>query len=127
MKTLIFANNYNNVIFDKETQEVSVLEKIRMCIDYTYVAPEDMHIVHKYGDKERELDVKKGDIIVTFYGNDCKYNIIAFSNAEWLENAEAIKEAEQREKEAWAKEKKCKPCDECCGNCCDSEPTDSVG
>lgn len=111
MKTLIFANNYNNVIFDKETQEVSVLEKVRLCIDCIYVAPDDMHIVHKYGDKKRELDVKKGDIIATFYSNDCKHNIIAFSNAEWLENAEAIKEAEQREKEAWAKENKCKCCD----------------
>ena len=118
------------IIVDTETAEVNAINRSVRGIDDIYVIPEDAHIEWTsklFPDKTIEADVKKDDILVTFYDRDLGADFVIVRSKDWLKALNNAKEADQKRKEEWAakqKENKSKSlvCDDaCCGDaCCES-------
>ena len=118
------------IVVDTETAEVNAINRSARAIDDIYVIPEDAHIewTSKLSpDKIIETDVKKDDILVTFYDRDLGVDFVVVQSKDWLKALNNAKEADQKRKEEWAakqKENKHKNlvCDDaCCGDaCCES-------
>lgn len=101
MKTLYISRG-SNIIIDTENNTANRTEACRQGIDNLFLAEEPMHVVYGYGEFQKECDVEKGDIIVTFYNDSFKNRMIIVKNEEWVENLVEAKKAEQEEKERWA-------------------------
>jgi hypothetical protein len=121
MKTLYLTGNSANIWVDAENGETGSLDQIdRYDIRNTYLIEEPMHVVYQCGETREELDVKKGDILCTFYARDAfKNKLGVIKSKEWKANVEAYRKAEQKAKEEWAKkhaedELTAIPC---CGDC----------
>lgn len=116
MKTLYLTRG-SNIVVDTENNTANRLSSERQGIDYIYLADEPMHVVFGFEDEHEEVDVEKGDIIVTFYSDVFKKQMIVVKNEDWLNNLTEYRKQEQEEKERWAKSKKicedCPKCDEC--------------
>lgn len=118
------------IVVDTETAEVNAINRSARAIDDIYIIPEDAHIewTSKLSpDKIIETDVKKDDILVTFYDRDLGVDFVVVQSKDWLKALNNAKEADQKRKEEWAaKQKENKPkslvCDDaCCGDaCCES-------
>ena len=118
------------IVVDTDTAEVNAINRSARGIDDIYVIPEDAHIewTSKLSpDKIIETDVKKDDILVTFYDRDLGVDFVVVKSEDWLKALNNAKEADQKRKEEWAaKQKENKPnslvCDDaCCGDaCCES-------
>lgn len=69
-----------------------------------------------------EADVKKNDILVTFYDRDLGTDFVIVQSEDWLKALNNAKEADQKRKEEWAaKQKENKPMTLDCGDaCCES-------
>lgn len=127
MKTLYLTGGSSaNIWVDAENGEAGRLDQVdRYDIRATYLIEEPMHVVYQSGETREEMDVKKGDILCTFYTRDAfKNNIGIIKSKEWKANIEAYRKAEQKAKEEWAKkhaEEECPtaPCCEDCDNCAD--------
>lgn len=122
MKTLYLTGGSSaNIWVDTENDETGRLDQVdRYDIRATYLIEEPMHVVYQSGEKREEMDVKKGDILCTFYSRDAfKNNIGIIKSKEWKANVEAYRKAEQKAKEEWAKkhaEEGC-PTAPCCEDC----------
>ena len=113
------------IIVDVEAAEVNAIERSTRGIDDVYVVPEDAHIewTSKISpDKIIEADVKKNDILVTFYDRDLGTDFVIVQSEDWLKALNNAKEADQKRKEEWAaKQKERGSMDLACGNaCCES-------
>lgn len=118
------------IVVDTDTAEVNAINRSARGIDDIYVIPEDAHIewTSKLSpDKIIETDVKKDDILVTFYDRDLGVDFVVVKSEDWLNAIDNAKAADQKRKEEWAaKQKENKPnslvCDDaCCGDaCCES-------
>ena len=118
------------IVVDTDTAEVNAINRSARGIDDIYVIPEDAHIewTSKLSpDKIIETDVKKDDILVTFYDRDLGVDFVVVQSEDWLKAIDNAKAADQKRKEEWAaKQKENKPnslvCDDaCCGDdCCES-------
>lgn len=112
------------IIIDTDTAEVKAINRSTRGIDDIYVIPEDAHIEweSKLFDKKIETDVKKSDILVTFYDRDLGADFVIIKSEDWLKALNNAKDAEQKRKEEWAaKQKENKPIDPVCGDaCCES-------
>lgn len=112
------------IIIDTDTAEVKAINRSARGIDDIYVIPEDAHIEweSKLFDKTIETDVKKSDILVTFYDRDLGADFVIIKSEDWLKALNNAKDAEQKRKEEWAaKQKENKPIDPVCGDaCCES-------
>ena len=112
------------IIVDTDTAEVKAINRSTRGIDDIYVIPEDAHIEweSKLFDKTIEADVKKSDILVTFYDRDLGADFVIIKSEDWLKALNNAKDAEQKRKEEWAaKQKENKPIDPVCGDaCCES-------
>ena len=118
------------IVVDTDTAEVNAINRSARGIDDIYVIPEDAHIewTSKLSpDKIIETDVKKDDILVTFYDRDLGVDFVVVKSEHWLNAIDNAKAADQKRKEEWAaKQKENKPnslvCDDaCCGDaCCES-------
>ena len=118
------------IVVDTDTAEVNAINRSVRGIDDIYVIPEDAHIewTSKLSpDKIIETDVKKDDILVTFYDRDLGVDFVVVKSEDWLNAIDNAKAADQKRKEEWAaKQKENKPnslvCDDaCCGDaCCES-------
>lgn len=112
------------IIIDTDTAEVKAINRSIRGIDDIYVIPEDAHIEweSKLFDKTIETDVKKSDILVTFYDRDLGADFVIIKSEDWLKALNNAKNAEQKRKEEWAaKQKENKPIDPVCGDaCCES-------
>ena len=116
------------IVVDVETAEVKAIERSARGIDDVYVVPEDAHIEWTsklFPDKTVEADVKKDDILITFYDRDLGADFVIVKSEDWLKALNNAKAAEQKRKEEWAaKQKENKPrdldCDECGDSCCES-------
>jgi len=102
MKTLYITLG-NNIVVDTENNTVDKLNTQRQGIDYMYTVDEPMHVVYGSGDIHEELDVEKGDILITFYEQDFKHKMIVVKNDKWSENIAEYNKKCQEEKERWAK------------------------
>ena len=118
------------IVVDTDTAEVKAINRSARGIDDIYVIPEDAHIEWTskfFPDKIIEEDVKKDDILVTFYDRDLGTDFVIVKSEDWLKALNNAKDADQKRKEEWAaKQKENKPnslvCDDaCCGDaCCES-------
>lgn len=119
MKTILIRQYRTPVTIDFENKTCDYNNREIREIDDVIYATEDSHV--KYitnNDEVFETDVKKGDIIITFYNSDFPHKCIVINSPEWAENIDAYKKAEQARKEKWAKDK---------GGVPESEPCESAG
>lgn len=113
------------IIVDTDTAEVKAINRSARGIDDIYVIPEDAHIEWEskfLPDKIIEVDVKKNDILVTFYDKDLGTDFVIIKSEDWLKYLNNAKEADQKRKEEWAaKQKENKSMALDCGDaCCES-------
>lgn len=117
------------VIIDTETSNAKVIDRSTRGIDEIYVVPEDAHLewtsaLHPHN--VTEVDVKKDDIIVTFYNKDLGADFIIVNSEDWLKALDNAKAADQKRKEEWAAKQKesahvnaaCEDCGDYCGDNC---------
>lgn len=117
------------VIIDTETFNAKVIDRSTRGIDEIYVVPEDAHLEWTsafYPYNVTEVDVKKDDIIVTFYNKDLGADFIIVNSEDWLKALDNAKAADQKRKEEWAAKQKesahvnaaCEDCGDYCGDNC---------
>ena len=115
------------IVVDTETAFVTSIDRSTRGIDDVYVIPEDAHIEWRsrmFSDKTIEADVKKDDILVTFYDKDLGTDFVIIKSIDWLNALNNAADADQKRKEEWAakqKENKSKSlvCENtCCGDAC---------
>lgn len=116
------------IIVDTDTAEVQVINRSARGIDDVYVIPEDANVEwtsKPSPDKVIEADVKKNDILVTFYDRDLGTDFVIIKSEDWLKALNNAKEADQKRKEEWAAKQKesahvnvaCEDCGDNCGPC----------
>ena len=108
-----------------ETAFVTSIDRSARGIDDVYVIPEDAHIEWRsrmFPDKTIEVDVKKDDILVTFYDKDLGTDFVIIKSTDWLNALNNAADADQKRKEEWAaKQKERGSMDLDCGDaCCES-------
>ena len=115
------------IIVDTDTAEVKAISRSARGIDDIYVIPEDANVewTSKFlNDKTFCADVKKDDILITFYDRDLGTDFVIIKSKDWLKALNNAKEADQKRKEEWAaKQKESKSMaldcgDACCGDAC---------
>ncbi len=110
------------IVVDTDTAEVKAINRSTRGIDDVYVIPEDAHIEWRsrmFPDKTIETDVKKDDILVTFYNNDLGTDFVIIKSTDWLNALNNAADVNQKRKEEWAakqKENKSEAID--CGDAC---------
>ena len=113
------------IVVDTETAFVTSIDRSTRGIDDVYVIPEDAHIEWRsrmFPDKTIEADVKKDDILVTFYDKDLGTDFVIIKSIDWLNALNNAADADQKRKEEWAaKQKENKSMALDCGDaCCES-------
>lgn len=113
------------IIVDTDTAEVQAINRSARGIDDVYVIPEDANVewTSKFSpNKTICADVKKDDILITFYDRDLGTDFVIVQSEDWLKALNNAKEADQKRKEEWAaKQKERGSMDLDCGNaCCES-------
>ena len=109
------------IVVDTDTAEVNAINRSAQGIDDIYVIPEDAHIewTSKLSpDKIIETDVKKDDILVTFYDRDLGVDFVVVKSEDWLNAIDNAKAADQKRKEEWAAKQKDRGSVEPCGDAC---------
>ena len=97
------------IIVDTDTAEVKAINRSARGIDDVYVIPEDANIewTSKFlNDKTFCADVKKDDILITFYDRDLGTDFVIIKSEDWLKALNNAKEADQKRKEEWAAKQK---------------------
>ena len=113
------------IIVDTDTAEVYAINRSARGIDDVYIIPEDANFEwtsKMFPDKTICEDVKKDDILITFYDRDLGTDFVIIKSEDWLNALNNAKEADQKRKEEWAaKQKGNKPESLDCGDaCCES-------
>lgn len=113
------------IVVDTDTAEVKVINRSARGIDDIYIIPEDAHIEWEskiFPDKLIEMDVKKNDILVTFYDKDLGTDFVIVKSEDWLKALNNAANLEKKRKEEWAaKQKERGSMDLTCGDaCCES-------
>ena len=110
------------IMVDTETAFVTSIDRSTRGIDDVYVIPEDAHIEWRsrmFPDKTIEADVKKDDILVTFYDKDLGTDFVIIKSVDWLNALNNAADADQKRKEEWAaKQKENKSKSLVCENTC---------
>lgn len=104
MKTLYLTSN-SNIVINTEDNSADKIDCERESISRIYMASEPMHVIFGEGEFKKEFDVKKDDIIITFYscGTDWPHRVVVAKSKDWIANFKANHKAEQKAKEEWAK------------------------
>lgn len=110
------------IIVDTDTAEVQVINRSARGIDDVYVIPEDANVewTSKFSpNKTICADVKKDDILITFYDRDLGTDFVIIKSEDWLKALDNAKAADQKRKEEWAvKQKENKSMALACGDDC---------
>ena len=110
------------IIVDTDTTEVQAINRSARGIDDVYVIPEDAHVEWTsklFPDKTICTDVKKDDILITFYDRDLGTDFVVIKSEDWLKALNNAKKADQKRKEEWAaKQKENKSMALACGGDC---------
>ena len=110
------------IIVDIDAAEVQAIDRSARCIDDVYVIPEDAHVEWTsklFPDKTICTDVKKDDILITFYDRDLGTDFVVIKSEDWLKALNNAKKADQKRKEEWAaKQKENKSMALACGGDC---------
>lgn len=110
------------IIIDTDTAEVQAINRSVRGIDDVYVIPEDANVEWTsrfFPNKTICADVKKDDILITFYDSDLGTDFVIIKSEDWLKAINNAKEAYQKRKEEWAaKQKENKSMALACGDDC---------
>lgn len=110
------------IIVDTDTTEVKAIDRSARGIDDVYVIPEDANVewTSKFSpNKTICVDVKKDDILITFYDKDLGADFVIIKSEDWLKALNNAKAAEQKRKEEWAaKQKESAHVNTVCGDAC---------
>lgn len=110
------------IVVDTDTTEVQAIERSTRGIDDVYVIPEDAHVEWTsklFPNKAISADVKKDDILITFYDRDLGADFVIVKSEDWLKALNNAKAADQKRKEEWAaKQKENKSMELACGDDC---------
>lgn len=110
------------IIVDTDTAEVQAINRSARGIDDVYVIPEDANVEWTskfFSNKTICADVKKDDILITFYDSDLGTDFVIIKSEDWLKAINNAKEADQKRKEEWAaKQKENKSMTLACGDDC---------
>lgn len=110
------------IIVDTDTAEVQAINRSARGIDDIYVIPEDANVEWTskfFPNKTICADVKKDDILITFYDKDLGTDFVIIKSADWLNALNNAADADQKRKEEWAaKQKENKSKDLVCGDYC---------
>jgi hypothetical protein len=124
MKNLYLTNSGSNIWVDPETEAVGTLNDAdRYDISNIYYIDEPMRVLYKDSEVQEEIEVKKGDILLTFYSrNGFTKRLGVVKSKQWKDNILGAIKLEQEQKEKWAAEKakkeECENTSEsCCGDC----------
>lgn len=93
------------IIVDTDTAEVQAINRSARGIDDVYIIPEDANIEWTskfFHNKTICTDVKKDDILITFYDRDLGTDFVVIKSEDWLKALNSAKEADQKRKEEWA-------------------------
>ena len=116
------------VIVDTDTCDITALPTQCRGVDDVYVIPEDSTIVweDQFSDNNpTKIDVKKDDILITFYESRLGKSFVVIHSDEWLAMLDNYNKRIQEEKESYAA-KHCKE-DWCCGDACPCSKCDIGG
>lgn len=113
------------IIVDTDTAEVYAIGRSARGIDDVYVIPEDANVEWTskfFTDKTIFTDVKKDDILITFYDSDLGTDFVVIKSEDWLKAINNAKEAVQKRKEEWAAKQNENAhvnvaCEDCVDNC----------
>lgn len=116
------------IVVDVETAEVQAINRSARGIDEVYVIPEDANVewTSKFSpNKTICADVKKDDILITFYDRDLGTDFVIIKSEDWLKALDNAKAADQKRKEEWAAKQKessyvnaaCEDCGDSCRPC----------
>ena len=116
------------IIVDIDAADVQAIDRSVRGIDDVYVIPEDAHVEWTsklFPGKTICTDVKKDDILITFYDRDLGTDFVVIKSEDWLNAINNAKEADQKRKEEWAAKQKesahvnvaCEDCGDNCGPC----------
>ena len=116
------------IVVDTETVEATAINRSARAIDDIYIIPEDAHIEWTskfFPNKTICADVKKDDILITFYDSDLGTDFVIIKSEDWLKALNNAKEADQKRKEEWAAKQKesahvnvsCEDCGDNCERC----------
>lgn len=122
MKTLYLTDSSANIWIDTDNGTSGSLGTVdRYDMRNIFLIEEPMHVIYNYGEEHIEMDVKKGDLLATFYTRDSfKHKIGVLKSKEWRENIIAYNKAQQKAKEEWAAKQASTidtPCCDSCENC----------
>ena len=114
MKTLYLTYSGSICINDNMNPEPmpAKIESIRNI----YLITEPTKIIYSEGSRVEELYAEPDDIVIMFYRDDFKHNIVIAKSAQWVENIKDYDEREQKRKEEWAAKQAegNVPCCDCC-------------
>ena len=113
------------IVVDTDTTEVQAIERSTRGIDDVFVIPEDAHVEWTsklFPNKTISADVKKDDILITFYDRDLGADFVIVKSEDWLKALNNAKAADQKRKEEWAAKQKESAhvnaaCEDCGDNC----------
>lgn len=116
------------IIVDTDAAEAQAINRSARGIDEVYVIPEDANVewTSKFSpNKTICADVKKDDILITFYDRDLGTDFVIIESEDWLKALDNAKAADQKRKEEWAAKQKessyvnaaCEDCGDSCGPC----------
>lgn len=113
------------IMVDTDTAEVYAINRSARGIDDVYIIPEDANFEwtsKMFPDKTICEDVKKDDILITFYDRDFGTDFVIIKSKNWLKALNNAKEADQKRKEEWAAKQKESAhvnvaCEDCGDNC----------
>lgn len=120
MKKIVNLNR-TPILLNSEGLKAQKLEGIRYGLDSAYIVPEDatIHWESAVSDNVFDEDVKKNDIIITFYDTKYSKDYVVIHSDEWIKLVEERNKKVQEDKERWAEAhtnncEQCKDCEECC-------------
>lgn len=102
MKKILNIKRYP-IIVDTGTLDIKAIPERTRGIDSIYVIPEDAKLTWESKDNEPvSVDVKKDDILITFYDTSLGKDFVVVNSADWKSMLDASDKKRQEEKEKWA-------------------------
>lgn len=99
-----------NILIDTEKDTAKKVGDHMVYSSNCYIAPCDCTVFFSSSKGDKQIDVKEGQIVFTFYRDTLPHQIVVFDSTGWKENIQFTIEENQKIKEEWA-----------ANSCCDCE------
>ena len=109
------------IIVDTDTCDIKAIPRQCRGIDEVYIVPEDSTVVWEdplSNENPTKIDVKKDDILVTFYEQRLGKSFVVIHSDEWLNMLNNYNNRIQEEKEKHALKNSCSENCDCVGDAC---------